>query len=557
MKLRDSSIFPSVIVFMIIISLSSTTKAYATLHDYQYTKTNSIQCLSHHSSSNSSHNNDITKVVYSTTNSSYFSVLNFTIINPRFSSPSTPKPLFIITPLHESHVQAAVVCSRKHGVQIRIRSGGHDYEGLSYVSDVPFVVIDLINHRSITIDVEKRTAWVQAGATLGELYYEINVKSKTLAFPAGACPTIGVGGHISGGGYGSIFRKYGLAADNVIDAQIVDVEGRVLDRETMGEDLFWAIRGGGGASFGVILAWKVRLVPVPETVTVFAINRNLEHNVTKLVHRWQYIADKLHKDLLLAVRFQTVKVNSTQEGSYKKELQATFISVFLGRVDGLLDLMGKRFPELGLAREDCTEMSWIESALFVAGLPREQSPEILLDRTPQSRLSFKAKSDYVKEPIPEKGLEGIWERLYEEEIGRGVVIMSPYGGKMSEISESELPFGHRAGNLYKIQYLIYWEEEGNATVMEKHISWIRRLYYYMTQFVSKNPRSAYINYRDLDIGTNSNNGTASYAQASIWGVKYFGHNNFNRLVHVKTIVDPTNFFRNEQSIPPLRIEYSS
>ncbi|KAF4377401.1 hypothetical protein F8388_013747 [Cannabis sativa] len=545
MMLRNSSIFLYLIVFAI--TFSSTTNA--TIHDYQYQKTSFLQCLSDHSSSNSS-NNDITKVVYTTTNSSYFSVLNFTIINPRFSSPSTPKPLFIITPLYESQVQAVVICARKHGVQIRVRSGGHDYEGLSYVSEIPFIVMDMINFRSITVDVEKRTGWVQTGATLGELYYEINKKSKTLAFPAGACPTIGVGGHITGGGYGAIFRKYGLAADNVIDAQLVDVEGRVLDRETMGEELFWAIRGGGGASFGVILAWKVLLVRVPETVTVFSINRNLEHNLTKLVHRWQYIAHKLPKELLLAVRFQTV--NSTKKGSEMKKLQATFISVFLGRVDGLLYLMEKRFPELGLVREDCTQMSWIQSALFVAGLPSEQSPEILLDRTPQSRLSFKAKSDYVKEPIPEKGLEGIWERLYEEDVGSGIVIMSPYGGKMSEIPESELPFGHRGGNMYKIQYLIYWEEEDNSgIVVEKHISWIRRLYNYMTPFVSKNPRSAYINYRDLDIGRNSNKGTATYAQASIWGVKYFGQNNFNRLVHVKTMVDPTNFFRNEQSIPPL------
>ncbi|KAM6551469.1 hypothetical protein CsatB_001277 [Cannabis sativa] len=545
MMLRNSSIFLYLIVF--VITFSSTTNAR--IHDYQYPKTSFLQCLSHHSSSNSS-NNDLTKVVYTTTNSSYFSVLNFTIINPRFSSPSTPKPLFIITPLYESQVQAAVICARKHGVQIRVRSGGHDYEGLSYVSEIPFIVIDMINFRSITVDVERRTGWVQTGATLGELYYEINKKSKTLAFPGGACPTIGVGGHITGGGYGAIFRKYGLAADNVIDAQLVDVEGRVLDRETMGEELFWAIRGGGGASFGVILAWKVLLVRVPETVTVFSINRNLEHNLTKLVHRWQYIAHKLPKELLLAVRFQTV--NSTKKGIEMKKLQATFISVFLGRVDGLLYLMEKRFPELGLVREDCTQMSWIQSALFVAGLPSEQSPEILLDRTPQSRLSFKAKSDYVKEPIPEKGLEGIWERLYEEEVGSGIVIMSPYGGKMSEIPESELPFGHRGGNMYKIQYLIYWEEEENSgIVVEKHISWIRRLYNYMTPFVSKNPRSAYINYRDLDIGRKSNKGTATYAQASIWGVKYFGQNNFNRLVHVKTMVDPTNFFRNEQSIPPL------
>jgi hypothetical protein len=96
---------------------------------------------------------------------------------------------------------------------------------------------------------------------------------------------------------------------------------------------------------------------------------------------------------------------------------------------------------------------------------------------------------------------------------------------------------------------VFWDEEGNEA-SKRHISWIRRLYDYLTPYVSKNPRAAYVNYRDLDIGINNIQGNTSYRQASIWGIKYFD-NNFDRLVSVKTRVDPANFFRNEQSIPPL------
>ncbi|KAF3498964.1 hypothetical protein DY000_02057869 [Brassica cretica] len=89
------------------------------------------------------------------------------------------------------------------------------------------------------ITVEGETAWIGAGITLDEVYYRIWEKTKTHGF---VCPTVGAGGHISGGGYGNMIRKYGLSVDYVTDTEIVDVNGRVLDRKGMGEDLFWAIQ---------------------------------------------------------------------------------------------------------------------------------------------------------------------------------------------------------------------------------------------------------------------------------------------------------------------------
>ncbi|KAK6115472.1 hypothetical protein DH2020_007741 [Rehmannia glutinosa] len=415
-------------------------------------------------------------------------------------------------------------------MQIRTRSGGHDYEGLSYVSQVPFVILDLINFSEITIDAEHKTARVESGATIGSLYYGIAEKSPILGFPAGVCPTVGIGGHFSGGGYGTLLRKYGLAADNVIDARIIDVNGRILDRNSMGENLFWAIRGGGD---------------VPEKVTVFTIDKTLEQNATQLIHRWQYIAHRFDKDLF--IRIIIVRATSSSQNGSNMTIRASFNSIFLGGVDKLLPLMRENFEELGLVKEDCREMSWIQSILYFAGFPIE-SRDVLLNRTQPDVRYFKAKSDYVQKPIPEYGLEGIWRLFYEPEGEEGVIILSPYGGRMDEISESANPFPHRAGNLYKIQYLVYWQDD-EAENSDRYISWIRRLYSYMATYVSRSPRAAYINYRDLDIGVNNNEGKTSYAQASVWGIKYF-KNNFNWLVRVKTLVDPGNFFRNEQSVPP-------
>jgi len=450
-----------------------------------------------------------------------------------------------VTPLDVSHIQATIICSQRHGLQIRTRSGGHDYEGLSYVAGVPFVVLDLIKLREIEVDVENSNAWVQAGATIGEVYYRISQKSKTLGFPAGMCPSVGVGGHFSSGGYGYLMRNYGLAVDNIIDALIVDVNGNLLDKETMGEDLFWAIRGGGGASFGVIVAWKIKLVPVPSTVTVFRVLRTLEENLTGILHEWQRVASKLNESL--DIRITMKKANSSQNGNLT--VRTEFESVYLGRVDDLIPLMQKSFPKLGLVRKDCTEMSWIQSVLFIAGFNYSEPTNVLLNRTQLNGVSFfKAKSDYVRDPIPDVGLEGLWPFLYEDEAEDAFVQFTPYGGVMDKISESETPFPHRSGNIFHIQYLVSWQEKGDVAA-QRHVNWIRKVYNYMEAYVSKSPRAAYLNYRDLDIGVN-NNGYTSFSQASIWGFKYFD-NNFNRLARVKTRVDPRNFFRNEQSIPPL------
>ncbi|MBA0881246.1 hypothetical protein Goshw_005123, partial [Gossypium schwendimanii] len=385
-----------------------------------------------------SQNSSIAKLVYTQNNSSYSSVLKSAAQNFRFTTPSTPTPLAIVTPLHAFHIQAAVYCCRKHGLQVRTRSGGHDFEGLSYTSayEVPFVVIDLVNLRSVRVNVEKATAWVESGVTVDELYDEIARKSKTLAFPAGICPTLGVGGHLSGGGYGLLFRKYGLGADNVIDARLIDVKGRILDKKSMEEDLFWAIRGGGGGTFGIVLAWKLKLVAVPANVTVFTVRKTLEQNATKLVHRWQSIAHKFPKEMYPSIAIARVNSNEDEE---KMTIQASFTSMFLGSIEELIPLMEEKFPELGLDEAKSASM------LFVG-----------------------------------------------------------FGGKMDEILETEYPYPHRAGNLYTILYTVDWEEKENIN-SEKFMSWMRRVYNYMTPYVSQSPREAYINYRDLDIGTNKIN----------------------------------------------------
>ncbi|KAK4440258.1 Berberine bridge enzyme-like 18 [Sesamum alatum] len=401
-----------------------------------------LQCLTEQFEGS---NSDPSNVIYTPKDASYESLLITQNRRPESTFPL--RPLLIITPYYEREIIAVIYCSKKLGTQITVRSGGHDYEGLSHTSEVPFVILDMRNFRSISVNTKDRTAWVEVGATLGQLYYTIARHSRTLAITAGVCPTVGVGGHISGGGYSMMSRKHSLAADHVIDAKVMNVDGQILDRRSMGEDLFWAIRGGGGASFGIVLSFKLELIIIPETVTVFNVSRTQKHNTTHLVHRWQYIADKIDDNLLLRLFLSSV----TSPINGKRTIQAFFPSLYLGRVHDLLPIMQEKFPELGLVENDCTEMSWMESMLYFSGV-RNESLDVLLDRNPPSRLYFKGKSDYVRQPIPINGLKGIWKFLHEEPELKAGLEFSPYGGVLNSYSESETPFPHRAGNIFMIHY---------------------------------------------------------------------------------------------------------
>ncbi|KAI3747486.1 hypothetical protein L6452_09944 [Arctium lappa] len=116
------------------------------------------------------------------------------------------------------------------------------------------------------------------------------------------------------GGYGTMLRKYGLSVNHVIDARIVNVNGKILNRKTMGEDLFWAIRDDGGGSFGVILSYTVKLVPVSEVNTVFRIMKTVAENATELVYKWQSVLPAIDDDLFLRLLLQPVTVNNSKTG---------------------------------------------------------------------------------------------------------------------------------------------------------------------------------------------------------------------------------------------------
>uniref|UniRef100_A0ACD6AJF3 Uncharacterized protein n=1 Tax=Avena sativa TaxID=4498 RepID=A0ACD6AJF3_AVESA len=491
----------------------------------------------------------------------YVVALAFSVQNLRFAAGCADArrgPAAVVVPASLAELRATVRCAREAGLLVRLRSGGHSYEGLSYTTDgaaAAFVVVDLVALDRVQVDAGSRTAWVQSGATLGQVYHAVAESSGTLAFSAGSCPTVGSGGHIAGGGFGLLSRKYGLAGDNVIDAVLVDADGRVLDRDGMGEDVFWAIRGGGGGGWGAVYAWRVQLSPVPERVTVFVVNRpGTVASVARLVSKWQHVSPSLPDDFYLSAFVGAGLPESDRTG-----ISVTFKGFYLGPSHEAVETLSARFPEIGLSDLNPREMSWIESIVFFSGLPEGSSLSDLTDRVLHGKNYFKAKSDFVRRPMAIEELTGAVDFLSKQP--KAYVILDPYGGAMDRFGPADLPFPHRKGNIHGVQYLIDWMEEDDGH-REEYMDWLRRFYDLMGPYVSNSPRTAYINYQDLDLGTNSWSGSSvmnddgtpnpEVEAARTWGERYF-LSNYDRLVRAKTAIDPKNVFRNAQSIPPLSI----
>jgi hypothetical protein len=354
-----------------------------------------------------------------------------------------------------------------------------------------------------------------------------------------------MGGHTAGGGFGLLSRKFGLAADNVLDAVLVAPNGSSFTRDTMDDDVFWAIRGGGGGSWGVVYAWKLRLVPVPDNVTVFSVARTGPAElIAGLMHRWQYVGTSLPDEFYLST---LIPARSSSDGN----ISMSFTGQVLGPKQLAMSVLNQSFPELGLAESELSEVSWLESAVKFAGVSSVAS---LTNRQPGVGEYAKRKSDYVQAPISMQDTTKIVQYLSTGPEGSSIQL-DPYGGAMARIGSTETPFPHRAGYLYSIQYAVTW----NASDMDRsdgYVEWLRSFYAFMASYVSKNPRAAYVNYLDLDLGTNdwmnATGGTSndSVGHAASWGERYF-FMNFDRLVRAKTKVDPGNVFNNAQSIPPL------
>lgn len=168
------------------------------------------------------------------------------------------RPGLVVRALGAADVCAAVSFARENGLLLSVRSGGHQIAGHAVAEGA--VLLDLSPMKSVRVDAAAKTAWVEPGATLGDVDKE--TAASGLVLPTGINSTTGIAGLTLGGGFGWLTRKHGMTLDNLISADVVTADGRRLRAgKDDNPDLFWAIRGGGG-NFGVVTGFEFALHPM-------------------------------------------------------------------------------------------------------------------------------------------------------------------------------------------------------------------------------------------------------------------------------------------------------
>jgi FAD/FMN-containing dehydrogenase len=170
------------------------------------------------------------------------------------------RPRVVVRCTSTNDVAATVDFARENGLDLAVRGGSHSVPGFGTVDDG--VVADLSPMSDVTVDPSKRTARAQGGVTWGIFNDATNAHG--LATTGGIISTTGIGGLTLGGGIGYLSRGFGLSCDNLLSAEVVTADGRTIKAsERENEDLFWALRGGGG-NFGVVTSFEYQLHPVKD-----------------------------------------------------------------------------------------------------------------------------------------------------------------------------------------------------------------------------------------------------------------------------------------------------
>ena len=400
-------------------------------------------------------------------------------------------------------VVGAVAFARDHGLAVAVRGGGHNVAG-SAVADGALVV-DLSPMKAVRVDPAARTARAEGGATWGA--FDRETQAFGLATTGGQLSTTGVGGLTLGGGFGWLMRPFGLACDNLLAADVVLADGRVVTAsEREHADLFWGLRGGGG-NFGVVTSLEYRLHEVGPALVAGMLLHPLAAAPELL---------RFHRDAAPAApdALTTLAILLTSpDGAPLAALAPAYAGPVAEGEAAVRPLRAFGAP----VADTVGPMAYRDlQAMFDAGFPG-------------GRRAY-WKSGFLR-GLDDGAIDALVEHFARVPSPLSAVLVEPYGGAAGRVDPGATAFPHRSAP-FNLVVLSSWED---PTQDAANIGWARELWAAMGPFAAG---GVYVNYLGDAAAEGGDRVRAAYGP------------NYGRLAALKRAYDPGNLFRSNQNIAP-------
>jgi len=440
---------------------------------------------------------------------------------PLYDRRFTSKPQAIAVVATAADVAAAIRFAAEARVPFAMRSGGHSYEGWSTSTGLQ---VDVSGLNRVTVDRSSATARIGAGTKLVDVYTALAAHG--FGIPGGSCPTVGVTGLTLGGGVGLLTRAWGLTCDVVRSIDVVTADGVARTVSAKSEPgLFWALRGGGGGSFGAVTGFTMSLRPAP-TVSTFYLTWPFGA-AHEMIDAWQHWIAKADKRLTSTCKLLT------DPGPGRRT--AMVAGTWIGPASELSAQLAPLLKAVGTPSERILHShGYADAMLLEAGCSgRSASSCVSYALAPAQRQPFAATSSIMNGTLSGSAIDAAVGRataaLHVSELHEAGVSFDSLGGEVTALAADDTAFGHRTARA-TVQYTATWTDP--ATSAAKFSAFVRGSRAAMTPHLGG---GGYVNYCDAAI--------TDYP-AAYWGSGYV------RLQQVKRQYDPHALFTFPQSVRP-------
>jgi len=420
------------------------------------------------------------------------------------------KPAMIVQCADRADITACVNFGRDQGLPVAVKGGGHNGAGLGVCDDG--LVIDLCKMRSVIVNTDDQTVRAEGGCTLADIDQATHPFG--LAIASGVMGSTGIGGLTLGGGLGYLTRKYGLAIDNLLEAEIVLADGsNVLASATQHPDLFWAIRGGGG-NFGVVVSFLFKAHPV---ATVYGGPMIWTMEDAKEIMQWyrEYIKEA-PEDINGFMAFLTIPPGPPFPETYHHKRMCGIVWCYSGNIEEADNI----FQSIRNVKQPAIDLTGPIPFVALQGL---------FDPLLPPGMHWYWKTDYIND-LSDEAIAIHLQYAGNPPAWLSTMHLYPVNGAAARVKTDDTAWHYRNATWAMVISGI----DADAAGKEAITTWAKAYWNALRPYVAG---GAYINFM---MNEGQENVKSAYGD------------NYPRLASTKTIYDPHNLFCVNQNIKPLK-----